>query len=240
MRLQKILAQATDLSRRAAEQAIKDGLVKVNGVIVTKMGSLADPDHDRVALRNKQVRIFKQKIYIAFNKPRNTIVSKSDPEGRPLIWDRMNPELKEVLNSAGRLDFDSEGLILLTNDGELIFKLTHPSCEIWKTYYVKVTGIPSDEKIEQLRHGVRLEDGVTQPAKVTYLRKTENNACYEMAIREGRNRQIRRMFTKIGHPVSKLRRIAIGSINLGTLKVGEWRYLNKKEVFFVKRLVTQK
>ncbi len=216
---------------------MRKGLVKVNGIVVTKLGSTADPDRDRINLAGKAVRVFKQKIYIAFNKPRNTIVSKSDPEGRPLIWDRMNKDIKEILNSAGRLDFDSEGLLLLTNDGDLIYKLTHPSHEIWKTYYVKVSGIPTDEKIEKLRKGILLDDGMTEPANVTYLRKTENNACYEISIREGRNRQIRRMFTRIGHPVMKLRRIAIGSIKLGALKVGEWRYLSKKDIYYIKRLI---
>lgn len=235
-RLQKILARATELSRRSAEEAIRSGLVKLNGVVVTKMGTLADPDKDKITIEGRPVKPIRQKIYIAFNKSRNTIVSKSDPEGRPTIWDRLHPEMKDILNSAGRLDFDSEGLIVLTNDGQLIYKLTHPSCEIWKTYYVKVSGHVSAEDMNKLRQGILLEDGMTFPSKVNFLRKTEKYSCYEISIKEGRNRQVRRMFAFIGHPVVRLRRTAIGLIKIGTLKIGEWRYLNKKEFNYIKTL----
>src|SRR3989338_11521112 len=172
VRLQKILAQATSLSRRAAEAAIKDGKVRVGGVVVTKLGTKADPWRDRITFLGKPVRVTKQRIYIAFNKPRNTIVSKSDPEERPLIWDRLPTDMKDALNSAGRLDFDTEGLIILTNDGELIYKLTHPSSDIWKTYYAKVSGVPDGVKLESLKRGIKLTDGVTRPARVDILRQT--------------------------------------------------------------------
>lgn len=235
-RLQKILAQGTKLSRRAAENAIRDGLVRVNGVVVTRLGSKADPDNDKITYNGRPVRIAGQKIYILFNKPRNVIVSKTDPEGRETIWDRLNPGMKDTLNSAGRLDYDSEGALLLTNDGILINKLTHPSQEIWKTYYVKVSGHPTDEKMAKLRGGILLEDGMTLPAKVNFLRRTEKHTCYEISIKEGRNRQIRRMFRAIGHPVQRLRRTAIGMIRLGSLKPGEWRYLSRKETIYLRKL----
>jgi len=236
LRLQKILAQGTDLSRRAAEEAISEGKVKVNGIVVTKLGSKADPAKDRISLSGKPVKMFTKKIYIAYYKPRNTIVSKSDPEDRPLIWDRLPKEMRELLNSAGRLDFDSEGLLILSNDGDLIYKLTHPSCKVWKKYFVKVSGIPSDEAIKELQDGVLLDDGMTEPAKVKMLKSTEKNAAIEISIREGRNRQIRRMCDKIGHSVMKLRRVEIGEIKVGNLKAGEWRYLTKKEEAFIRHL----
>lgn len=229
-RLQKILAQATKLSRRAAEEAISKGFVKVNGQVVTKLGTKADPGKDHVSLHGKSVRPIRQRVYIAFNKPKNTMVTKSDPEERPLIWDRLHPDMKELLNSAGRLDFDSEGLLILTNDGELIHRLTHPKSEVWKSYYVKVSGVPSNDNVAKIKTGVRLEDGVTLPAKLELLRSNEKHAYFEISIREGRNRQIRRMFAAIGHPVSKLRRTAIGPIKIGSLKPGEYRHLTRKEI----------
>ncbi|OGQ47816.1 MAG: hypothetical protein A3I09_02960 [Deltaproteobacteria bacterium RIFCSPLOWO2_02_FULL_47_10] len=235
-RLQKILAQATSLSRRSAEDAIKKGLVRLNGCVVTRLGTKADPAVDRITLEGKQVRPLGQKIYIAFNKPRGALVSKSDPEGKPLIWDKLHSEMKGILNSAGRLDFDSEGLLILTNDGQLIFKLTHPSSDIWKTYHVKVSGLPDMEKVKGLREGIMLTDGKTKPAKVTLLRKTEKNSFFIISIREGRNRQVRRMFSKIGHPVSQLRRMAVGQIELGNLKPGQWREINKKELQWVRQV----
>ena len=236
-RLQKILARATDLSRRSAEEAIEKGLVKVNGRVVTKLGTKADAELDRISYLGKPVRPIRQKIYIVFNKPRNIIVSKKDPEGRETIWDRLHPEMKDVLNSAGRLDYDSEGLLILTNDGDLIYKLTHPSKEVFKTYFVKVKGKVEDEKMAKLRNGIRLEDGMTEPARINFLRMADSNACYEISIREGRNRQVRRMFLAVGHAVQRLRRTEMGEIRLGTLKVGEWRYLNKKELYYIKKIL---
>jgi pseudouridine synthase len=237
IRLQKILAQGTSLSRRAAEDAIKNGDVQINGTVVTKMGTKADPLKDRIALGGKPIRFIQNSIYIIYNKPRNVIVSKKDELGRPTIWDRLHKDMRSMLNSAGRLDFDSEGLLILTNDGALINKLTHPSASLWKVYQVKVRGIVPFAKLEELRHGVKLDDGVTLPAKVSMLRTTDRNATYEVSIQEGRNRQVRKMFDAVGHPVTKLRRAAIGFIRLGTLKLGAWRYMNKKELTYIKSLL---
>ncbi|MBI2092285.1 MAG: rRNA pseudouridine synthase [Deltaproteobacteria bacterium] len=235
-RLQKILAKSTSLSRRAAEEAIKNGFVSVNGHVVTKLGTKADAIRDKITVSGKIARPVRYNIYIAFNKPRNTIVSKSDPEGRPTIWNRLSTEMKESLNSAGRLDFDSEGLILLTNDGDMINKITHPSGKVSKTYLVKTSGIPDESGLKALKEGIVLEDGKTQPAAVKIIRKTEKNATLEISIREGRNREVRRMFARIGCPVTKLRRISIGTIRLGSLKPGAWRYLAKQEIFNLRKL----
>lgn len=238
VRLQKILAQSTSLSRRAAEKAIEQGLVKVNNVVITKLGSCADPDKDKITFAGERVRPLRQKIYVLYNKPRNTIVSKNDPEGRPTIWDRLSPEMKDVLNAAGRLDFESEGLLILTNDGELINQLTHPKGELWKTYHVRIGGVPKEADLEKLRRGVSLDDGKTLPAKVKLLRSTEDgNSVVEICIMEGKNRQIRRMFSKIGHEVRKLKRVAIGDNKLGNIRTGEWRYANKEEYLAIKKLV---
>jgi pseudouridine synthase len=235
-RLQKILAQATDLSRRAAEKAIEEGLVKVNGRVVTKMGVKADPARDEIIYKGRVLRFNFPKIYIAYFKPRNTIVSKSDPEGRPTIWDRLHKDMAACLNAAGRLDFESEGLLILTSDGEALNRLTHPSHELWKTYLVKVSGIPNEKELAAVRDGVRLDDGVTLPARVKLFRSTDKNATLELSIQEGKNRQIRRMMNKLGHMVMKLRRTAIGEMRLGNLRPGEWRYLNKREVGYLKNI----
>jgi len=237
IRLQKILASATNLSRRSAEDAIRNGSVKVNGEVVIKLGTKADPEKDRITLDGKPVRPAGRKIYVAYNKPRNVIVSKRDELDRPTIWYRLHKDMRTLLNSAGRLDFDSEGLLILTNDGELINRLTHPSASIWKSYQVKVRGIVPFAKLEELRNGIKLEDGVTLPAKVSLIRTTDRNATYEISIQEGRNRQVRRMFDAVGHPVMRLRRVAIGLIKLGTLKAGLWRYLNKKELTYIRSLL---
>jgi len=238
-RLQKILANATSLSRRSAEKAIAEGRVKINGEVVTKMGTTADPEKDVIVYDGGRIKPINFRLYIIFNKPRNTMVTKSDPEGRPTIWDRLPAEMKKVLNSAGRLDFDSEGLLFLTNDGELINKLTHPKGELWKTYHVKLGGVPTELELDRLRNGIKLDDGVTLPAKARIVKKTEDgNSMVEIAIREGKNRQVRRMLFRIGYMVRKLRRVEVAGIRLDSLKVGEWRYASKKEYALIKRILT--
>ena len=169
------------------------------------------------------------RTYLAFFKPHNTMVTKSDPEGRPLIWDIL-PGLKEKLNSVGRLDFDSEGLIILTDDGDFINLLTHPRHEVWKTYSARVKGEPSQADLDLLKKGVELSDGPTIPARVRRIDEGGGNALIEISIREGRNRQVRRMFDAIGCPVIRLRRIAIGPVKLGRLTPGKWRTLKSFEV----------
>lgn len=229
MRLQRFIALSSELSRRAAEAAIARGEVSVNGVVVTKMGTTISIGRDRVELSGKPLSLKSARTYLAFFKPHNTMVTKSDPEGRPLIWD-MLPGLKEKLNSVGRLDFDSEGLIILTDDGDFINLLTHPRHEVWKTYRARVKGEPGQDDLDQLRKGVGLSDGPALPARVRRIDEGDGNALIEISIREGRNRQVRRMFDAVGCPVIRLRRIAIGPVKLGRLAPGKWRPLKSFEV----------
>lgn len=229
IRLQRMIALASSLSRRAAEAAIESGDVAVNGEVVTQLGTSVDPLRDAVTLRGVPLRIAAQRTYIAYFKPRNLMVTKSDPEGRPTIWDELK-EWKDKLNSVGRLDFDSEGLLLLTDDGLFLNLLTHPRHEIWKVYRARVKGEPSAGTLASLRDGLELSDGRTLPARVRRVDKGGPNALIEIAIREGRNRQVRRMFDAVGHPVIGLRRTAIGPVKLGRLTAGRWRHLKGGEV----------
>lgn len=229
MRLQKMIALSSELSRRSAEKAIADGRVNVNGKVETTLGTTVDPRTDFVSLDGKQLKISVKRHYIAFNKPRNVLVTKSDPQGRPTIWEYMET-WKESLNSVGRLDFDSEGLLLLTDDGDFLNKLTHPKHEIWKVYRARIKGVPSETAMKKLQNGIELDDGKTLPAKTKRIDEGDENALIEIGIREGRNRQVRRMFDAINCPVIRLRRVAVGPVKLGRLKVGEWRHLKADEV----------
>lgn len=237
MRLQKLIALTTELSRRAAEEAIAKGCVTVNGEVVTVMGTTVDPAKDKVCFRGRPLRAPERFQYLAFYKPRRVLVTKNDPEGRPTIWEYME-SWKGKLNSAGRLDFDSEGIILLTNDGEMLNALTHPRHEIYKVYEAKVRGVPTKETIEKLKDGVRLDDGKTLPALVRVMSIKESNAWIEISIREGRYRQVRRMCEAVGHEVLKLKRVSVGPIRLGRMRAGEWRFLSRKEVDSLKKSLT--
>lgn len=228
-RLHKILAQATELSRRTAEEVIARGEVSVNGVVVTKLGSLADPGLDDIRWKGRRIHPLGAIVYIRYNKPKNKLVTKKDLLGRPTIWSDLKG-LQDRVNSVGRLDYDSEGLLILTNDGELVNRLTHPKYHISKTYNVKVRGFPSDAALEELRKGITYKGIVYSGARVKIKSKTEKHTWVDVTIAEGKNRQIRNMFFAINHPVLKLKRIAIGPVRLGQLEVGEWRYLNKREV----------
>jgi len=229
MRLQKLIALATTLSRRAAEDAIKRGEVTVNGAVVTKMGTVIDSAVDKICLKERPLRIPRDKVYLAFYKPRKVLVTRRDPHGRATIWNFLD-QWKTKLNAIGRLDYDSEGLLILTNDGSMINALTHPSHEIIKTYFVKVHGVPSTKALSQLKEGVNLSDGKTLPAQLKVVKTTGKNTWLEISIREGRNRQIRRMCEAVGHPVLKLKRIAIGPINLRAMKPGQSKILSQKEI----------
>lgn len=234
-RLHKILAGLGLASRRKAEELILEGRVTVNGQLAT-IGMKADPSRDHIKVNGKLVtgtaRNFR-KVYLMFNKPRGVVTTLSDPEGRPAVKDYLKG-IKFRVFPVGRLDFDSEGLLLLTNDGDFTNAVLHPSKKIPKTYLVKVKGIIEDEKIEKLRRGVKLEDGVTTPARVRQGRNSENNSWVEITIYEGKKRQIRRMLEKVGHPVLKLKRISINGIKLGNLKPGEIRHLTTEELEHMK------
>lgn len=224
-----MIALSSSLSRRAAEKAIVGGRVSVNGEKIAVLGTTVDPRLDRVMLDSSELAIKATGYYIAYNKPRGVLVTKSDPHGRPTVWDDL-ANFKDSLNSVGRLDFDSEGLLLLTNDGDFLNKLTHPRHEIWKTYRVRVKGEPTENSIERLKRGIELKDGKTLPAKVKRVDHGDENAVLEISIREGRNREVRRMCDAIHTPVIRLKRIAIGPVKIGRLKPGEWRYLKPHEL----------
>lgn len=229
MRLQKMIAKATELSRRSAEKVILAGEVTVNGKIISTLGTKINPKEDKVSIKGRPISIAREYFYLAFHKPRGLVVTKSDEKGRPTIWEKLR-SWKQTLNSAGRLDLDSEGLLLLTNDGDLINRLTHPRHEITKLYEVEVKGEPAQKVIETLRKGVLLKDGKTHPAKVKVLAVDKKITSIQIGIKEGRKRQIRRMCEAVGHPVIRLKRIAVGPIKLEQLRPGQWRHLRQDEI----------
>lgn len=234
-RLQKILAQAGIASRRKCEELILAGKVEVNGETVTTLGTKADPEQDIIKVEGKSIRNEK-KIYIMMNKPKGVITSASDPAGRKIVTDYVKG-IKERIYPVGRLDYDTEGLLLLTNDGEFANMLTHPRHHVPKTYLATVEGIPHGSELDKLRAGIRLEDGMTSPAEVEYkdidLEKKE--AVISITIHEGRNRQVRRMFEAISHKVIRLKRISFGDLQLQNLKRGLYRNLTKAEVDSLKK-----
>jgi len=233
-RLQKFLARAVIASRRQAEEYIKAGRVKVNGLVITELGSKVDPDRDRVAIDNKPVKAEEELVYLLLNKPPLVVTTLHDPQGRTKVTDLL-PGIKQRVYPVGRLDYETEGLLLLTNDGELAYRLTHPSYKVPKTYRVKVQGNPSRTALQRLRNGVKLEDGMTQKALVKVLQPGKDSTLLEITIREGRNRQIRRMCQAVGHPVLALRRIRFGPLQLGSLSPGQYRALTKEEIISLKK-----
>ena len=229
-RLQKILAQAGVASRRKCEDLIVAGKVEVNGEVVTTLGTKADPAQDIITVSGKPIHNEK-KVYIVMNKPKGVITSASDPEGRKIVSDYLR-DVKERVYPVGRLDYDTEGLIILTNDGEFANLLTHPKHHVPKTYMATVKGVPHGSDLDKLKAGIMLEDGMTAPAEVEYkdIDTTKKESTISITIYEGRNRQVRRMFEAISHPVIKLKRIAFGDLLLQNLKRGLFRHLTKKEI----------
>lgn len=232
-RLQKLIAAAGIASRRHAEELITSGKVNVNGKIVTELGTKADPEIDHIKVKGRLINPLLQnheKLYILLNKPRGYLSSMADPEGRPLVTELI-PEALGRLYPVGRLDFNSEGLLLLTNDGELTNIVTSAKNRIAKVYQVKVKGLPPDNAIERLRRGIAIgERERTKPAEVKKLRSSDANAWFEITLHEGRNQQIRRMFDAIGHSVTKLKRTQIGPLDDKRLAPREWRSLTPVEV----------
>ena len=232
-RIQKIIAQMGIASRRGAEELISEGRVTVNGKIA-ELGMKADPEKDHIKVDGKLLTRREPKVYLMLNKPKGVVTSLSDPEGRPAIKDYLKGVRYRVF-PVGRLDYDSEGLLLLTNDGDFAYALMHPSGKIPKTYVVKVKGKIADDKIRKLRQGVRLEDGMTLPARVRFVRQAENNSWIEITITEGKKRQVRRMVEAVGHPASKLRRISVNCVKLSGLKIGELMPLTEKELLSLRK-----
>lgn len=234
-RLQKILSEIGIASRRRAEEFIIEGRVTINGRTAA-LGMKADPERDHIKFDGKLIARPEPKVYLMLNKPRGVVTSLRDPEGRPTVKDYLKG-VKYRVFPVGRLDYDSEGLLLLTNDGDFAQAILHPSRKIPKSYLAKVKGSPEDEEIKKLRAGIRLDDGLTAPAKLHKVRSTENNTWLEITIHEGRKRQVRRMLEQTGHPVLKLKRIRVNGIELGNLKSGEYRYLKPEEIAKMKKEV---
>jgi len=254
LRLQKILSQAGVASRRAAEKLIAEGRVSVNGTTIREMGTKADPASDDVRVDGRRIKSAQRVRYILLNKPAGYVTTRSDPQRRPTVIDLLRG-VREYVYPAGRLDYDTEGLLLLTNDGDLAARLTHPRHGVERTYEARVAGMPDAQAIERLRNGIALDGRRTLPADVVLLNRgragpasafaatqlrrdkkaghggrEERDALLRMTIREGRNRQVRRMCEAVGHPVRALRRVRIGPLEDRTLKPGQWRDLSPAEI----------
>jgi 23S rRNA pseudouridine2605 synthase len=233
-RLQKIIAHAGFASRREAETMIREGRVTVNGRVVTELGSKADAANDHVKVDGKLITRAEPHRYILLYKPKEVMTTVEDPQGRKTVI-QLVKGIRERIYPVGRLDFHSEGLILLTNDGDLAFKVSHPTHGSVKTYHVKVRGVPEDRLVDKLQRGITLDGKRTLPCEIARLKTTgrgddAGNSWFEVLLREGRTQQIRKMFQAIGHPVSKLRRVAIGPLSDPRLTPGDWRELTPREV----------
>lgn len=233
-RLQKLIAQAGICSRREAEKIISAGRVTVDGKIITELGAKADPSKNKIRVDGKLLRFNAEKIYILLNKPRGYVSTAHDERGRKTVLDLLGENFSGRVYPVGRLDLNSEGLILLTNDGDLTNALIHPRYEVTKTYRAKISGTVTEEKLDKLRAGVELDDGLTAPAEVYLL----EDDLVEVTIHEGRNRQVRRMFAAVGCDVKRLRRIKFAGLTLDGLKVGKWRTLTADEIAQLKGELT--
>lgn len=231
--MQKILAEMGVASRRKAEEIIREGRVTVNGKTAV-IGMKADLLRDHIKLDGKLLTKPEKKVYYIFNKPRGVVTSLGDPAGRPSVADFIS-SIRQRVFPVGRLDYDSEGMLLLTNDGEFAHAVLHPSKKIPKTYLVKIKGFLEDEGLELLRKGLRIEGRMTAPAKVKKIRKGDNNSWIEMTIHEGRKRQIRKMLERVGHSVIRLMRIRINGLEMGPLDPGECRKMSPEELKVIRK-----
>ena len=222
-RLQKILSQAGIASRRASERLMLEGRVTVNGEKVRELGTRADAAADDIRVDGRRIRLPERHVYLLLNKPTGYVTTRSDPEKRPTVIDLIG--VREYVYPVGRLDFDSEGLLILTNDGDLAAGLTHPSHGVARVYEARVAGVPDEHDLKRLRRGIVIEGRRTFPADVRLSGRT-----LTITVREGRNRQVRKMCDAIGHPVNRLKRVAIGPLRDSRLKPGQWRELTADEV----------
>lgn len=227
VRLQKLLANAGIASRRKAEELIRNGRVRVNGNIVTELGTRVDPGTDRVEVGGREIRL-RTPVWIALHKPPGYLTSRGDPQGRPTIYELLPLEYRGLFY-VGRLDLETEGLVLLTNDGDRAHRLQHPRYEVPRVYDAVVEGELSDRTVAQLRHGVQLEDGPARFISTRVLQRTTDVSEVRVTLAEGRKREVRRLFEAVGHPVLQLRRIRYGPIALGDLPPGQWRQLAPAE-----------
>ncbi|TYQ15747.1 UNVERIFIED_CONTAM: 23S rRNA pseudouridine2605 synthase [Acetivibrio alkalicellulosi] len=220
VRLQKYLADSGVASRRKAEELIRQGRVSVNGNITTELGTKVQ-NNDIIYLDGKEVKKEEKKVYIVLNKPVDYVSTVKDQFNRPTVIDLV--KVKERIFPVGRLDYDTSGLLILTNDGSLTYRLTHPKHEIKKVYLATIEGLPTKEEIEKFEKGLKIEDYITAPAKFKIVEGSKRSSIVEITIHEGKNRQVRKMCQAIGHPVLQLMRISFGNIHLGDLKEGQWR-----------------
>ncbi len=234
IRLQKFLADCGICSRRKAEEYILQGDVVVNGKIITELGFKVDENKDKVYFKDKPVKIEQKKVYIMLNKPEGCVTTAKEQFDRKTVFDYI--DIKERVVPVGRLDYDTSGLLILTNDGDLTYKLTHPKHNIKKVYIAKVYGTPTKEKLEKFKKGIVIDGYKTAPANIQILEKDNKYCTLKISITEGRNRQVRKMCDAIGHRVVNLKRVAIDKIILGNLKIGEYRYLTKEEVSYLKKI----
>lgn len=235
VRLQKALAAAGVCSRRAAEALIADGRVRVNGVVVTELGTKVDPGRDHIEVDGRAVSPRERLVYVLLNKPAGYLTTARDPQGRRTVLELVSQPDGARLFPVGRLDADTEGLLLLTNDGELANLLLHPRYHVAKRYTAVVRGEVREEALERLRTGLTLDDGPTAPAEARILRRDPGKTVVEIVLREGRKRQVKRMLAAVGHPVLRLRRDAFGPLVLGDLEVGGSRLLTAEEVDALRR-----
>ncbi len=228
-RLQKIIARAGIASRRAAERMIREGRVSLNGQIITELGTKADAGKDEIRVDGNLISHGGSKIYILLNKPRGYLTTLDDPGGRPTVAGLID-DVTERIFPVGRLDYDSEGLLLMTNDGDFANRVQHPRFQVSKTYLAKIKGNIGRKELDLLKQGTRLEDGDFRPVTVLLDKRNKKSCWLKLTITEGRNRVIRRYFETMGYPVVRLIRIAIHDIEIGDLKQGEFRYLKPKEI----------
>jgi pseudouridine synthase len=239
IRLNKFLAQAGVASRREADRMIAQGRVKVNGQVIEVLGHKIDDEKDRVDVDGSRVEREEGLVYLMLNKPPGYLVTLKDNFQRPTIQ-QLLPSLSQRVFPIGRLDSDSSGLLLMTNDGELAYRLTHPRFKVPKTYLVKVKGEPAPSELTKLEKGIYLDGKKTAPAKIARIRGDQKKSLFKIEIYEGRKREVKRMFQSVGHKVLQLRRICFGGLRLGGLKEGRWRFLNQKEVDSLKKLTALK
>ena len=239
IRLNKFLAQAGVASRREVDKMIAEGRIKVNGQVVQVLGHKIDDEKDRVEVDGRRVEREEGLVYLMLNKPQGYLVTLKDNFQRPTIQ-QLLPSLKQRIFPVGRLDYDSSGLLLMMNDGELAYRLTHPRFKVPKVYLAKVMGEPDPSDLARLEKGIYLDGKKTAPAQIAQVKSDPKKSLFKIEIFEGRKREVKRMFQAIGHKVLHLQRIGFGSLRLGSLKAGKWRYLTRKEIDTLKKQAAQK
>jgi 23S rRNA pseudouridine2605 synthase/16S rRNA pseudouridine516 synthase len=237
-RIQKILAKAGIASRREAERMMVEGRVTINGTVVNTLGFKVDPLLGHIKVDGKRITLNEPHVTLLLHKPKGYLSTVKDPKGRPTVIDLIK-KMKWRIYPVGRLDFNAEGLLLLTNDGNLAYRLSHPGFSIPRTYLVKVAGIPDEKKLSQLKKGMMLEDGRVKVVSYRKIRHGRNNSWIEVVLTEGRNHLVKRMFLAIGHPVLKLKRVQFGPFQLGDLPVGQFRHLTPMEMENLKKLTAK-